>query len=110
MASLSLSVESFLENPPSILLTEPIAVELKGWQTKLVVLLCDLITEEEYHHGGRRETDDHFHVGRPSPDGRPIWSPSSPDLVGVQLGYYGAHHLLCDVRNFYRLFCLLRPH
>lgn len=43
-------------------------------------------------------------------DGSPVWFPRSTHLVGVFVGYHGACHLLCWLRNSYGLLCLLRTY
>lgn len=69
-----------------------------------------LATEKDYCHGGCRAEDVDIDVGRIGSHGRPIRRAGPSDLVGVQLGYYGAHHLLCDVRHVDSLLRLLCPY
>lgn len=59
-------------------------------------------TGKTTHHG--------FVVGGASSDGRPVWIPGPPDLVGLLLGYHGTCHLLRDLRHHHGNVCLFCSH
>lgn len=69
-----------------------------------------LCAEKGGHSGPSRAEDHNPDVDRPNPDGRAIRSTGPSDVVGVQLGHYGARYLFRDVRHFHSVLRLLRPH
>lgn len=57
-----------------------------------------------------RQFNSVFSLARTWPDGRAVWSAGQTHMVGIFLGYYGAGHLLRNLRHNDDVLCLLRAY
>jgi len=55
----------------------------------------------------RLQEGEFFYLDVPSHDVYSIWGVGQINLVGILVGHNGARHLLCHLRHYYDVVCLL---